>query len=68
MSKLVFWFFHFLSRWMLRLYYPAMEVEGIEHVNKPGPTLLCGNHPNTLIDPLIVGIHLDYQTYFLANA
>lgn len=68
MSKLVFWLFHFLSRWMIRLYYPAMEVEGREHANQPGPTLLCGNHPNTLIDPLIVGIHLDYQTYFLANA
>lgn len=68
MSKLVFWLFHFLSRWMIRLYYPAMEVEGREHANRPGPTLLCGNHPNTLIDPLIVGIHLDYQTYFLANA
>lgn len=68
MSKLVFRLFHFLSRWMIRLYYPAMEVEGREHANQPGPTLLCGNHPNTLIDPLIIGIHLDYQTYFLANA
>jgi len=57
-----------MSRWMLRLYYPGMEVEGREYANHPGPTLLCGNHPNTLIDPLIVGIHLDYQTYFLANA
>jgi glycerol-3-phosphate O-acyltransferase/dihydroxyacetone phosphate acyltransferase len=68
MSKLVFALFHFLSRWMLRLYYPGMEVEGRENANHPGPTLLCGNHPNTLIDPLIVGIHLDYQTFFLANA
>ncbi len=53
---------------MIRLYYPGMEVEGRERANHPGPTLLCGNHPNTLIDPLIAGIHLDYQTYFLANA
>lgn len=68
MSKIVFRLFHFLSRWMIRLYYPAMEVEGRENANQPGPTLLCGNHPNTLIDPLIAGIHLDYQTYFLANA
>jgi glycerol-3-phosphate O-acyltransferase/dihydroxyacetone phosphate acyltransferase len=68
MSKFVFWFFHFLSRWMLRIFYPGMEVEGRHYVNHPGPTLLCGNHPNTLADPLIVGIHLDYQMYFLANA
>ena len=68
MSKLVFWIFHFMSRWMLRIYYPGMEVEGRHYANHPGPTLLCGNHPNTLCDPLMAGIHLDYQTYFLANA
>ena len=68
MSQPFFWVLHFLSRWMLRIYYPAMETEGVASANHPGPTLLCGNHPNTLVDPLIAGIHLDYQTYFLANA
>ncbi|MBB4079990.1 1-acyl-sn-glycerol-3-phosphate acyltransferase [Lewinella aquimaris] len=68
MSKPFFWVLHFLSRWMLRTFYPAMETEGVHYANHPGPTLLCGNHPNTLADPLMAGIHLDYQTYFLANA
>jgi 1-acyl-sn-glycerol-3-phosphate acyltransferase len=68
MSKPFFWVLHFMSRWMLRIYYPSMETEGVEHANHPGPMLLCGNHPNTLADPLMAGIHLDYQTYFLANA
>ncbi len=57
-----------MSRWMLRIFYPSMETEGVHYANHPGPTLLCGNHPNTLADPLMAGIHLDYQTYFLANA
>ncbi|THH39877.1 1-acyl-sn-glycerol-3-phosphate acyltransferase [Neolewinella litorea] len=68
MSKPFFWLLHFLSRWMLRIFYPSMETEGVAYANHPGPTLLCGNHPNTLADPLMAGIHLDYQTYFLANA
>ena len=68
MSKPFFWVLHFMSRWMLRIYYPSMETEGVANANHPGPTLLCGNHPNTLADPLMAGIHLDYQTYFLANA
>ena len=68
MSTPFFWLLHFLSRWMLRLYYPGMETENVHYANHPGPTLLCGNHPNTLADPLIAGIHLDYRTYFLANA
>ena len=68
MSKLVYRLFRFMSRWMIRVYYPGKEVEGREHADQPGPTLLCGNHPNTLIDPLIAGIHLRPQVYFLANA
>ncbi|NJB86294.1 1-acyl-sn-glycerol-3-phosphate acyltransferase [Lewinella marina] len=68
MSKPFFWVLHFMSRWMLRIFYPSMETEGVAHANHPGPTLLCGNHPNTLADPLMSGIHLDHQTYFLANA
>ncbi|MCP9236290.1 1-acyl-sn-glycerol-3-phosphate acyltransferase [Lewinella sp. JB7] len=68
MSKPFFWVLHFMSRWMLRIFYPSMETEGVHHANHPGPTLLCGNHPNTLADPLMAGIHLDHQTYFLANA
>ena len=68
MSQPFFWVLHFMSRWMLRIFYPSMETEGVAYANHPGPTLLCGNHPNTLADPLMAGIHLDYQTYFLANA
>ena len=68
MAKPFFWVLHFMSRWMLRIFYPGMETEGVAYANHPGPTLLCGNHPNTLADPLMAGIHLDYQTYFLANA
>ena len=68
MSKPFFWVLHFMSRWMLRIFYPASETEGVAYANHPGPMLLCGNHPNTLVDPLIVGINLDYQSYFLANA
>ena len=67
-SEPFFWVLHFMSRWMLRLFYPGMETEGVQYANHPGPTLLCGNHPNTLADPLMAGIHLDYQTFFLANA
>jgi len=68
MSKPFFWVLHFMSNVMLRIYYPSMKVEGLENANHPGPMLLCGNHPNTLADPLMAGISLDYQTYFLANA
>lgn len=57
-----------LSRWFLRILYPGLAVEGQEYVEQPGPFMLAGNHPNTLIDPLIQGIFLSRRLYFMANA
>lgn len=58
----------FMSRWFLRVLYPGMVVEGREHVRIDGPFILAGNHPNTLVDPLIQGIHLEKRLFFMANA
>lgn len=68
LSELLFRFLRFTSRWFLRILYPAMMVEGEEHVDRSGPYMLAGNHPNTLIDPLIQGIHIPGRLHFMANA
>lgn len=58
----------FLSRWFLRVLYPGMMVEGVEYAYTEGPLVLAGNHPNTLVDPLIQGIHFKRRIHFMANA
>lgn len=58
----------FLSRWFIRVLYPATMVEGQEYVTRKGPYILAGNHPNTLVDPLIQGIFLSERLHFMANA
>lgn len=68
LSMGVYQLLRFLSRWFLRVLYPGMEVEGREHVLIEGPFILAGNHPNTLVDPLIQGIHLKKRLFFMANA
>ncbi|PHI19760.1 hypothetical protein CEQ90_11060 [Lewinellaceae bacterium SD302] len=67
-SDLVYRGLRLMSRGFLRILYPAMMVEGQEYVTRKGPFILAGNHPNTLIDPLIQGIYVSERIHFMANA
>lgn len=48
-----------LLRWLsaiaLRWFYREILVEGLERVPVDGPVLIAGNHPNALIDALVIG-------------
>lgn len=68
LSLLLYRILRLLSRWFLRILYPGMMVEGQEYVDREGPYMLAANHPNTLIDPLIQGIHMKRRMHFMANA
>jgi 1-acyl-sn-glycerol-3-phosphate acyltransferase len=47
-----------LSRNSVRIFFRRIEVEGIENVPASGPVLLVPNHPNALVDALVVLMHL----------
>jgi len=51
-----------ILRWLLRIsvriFFRRIEVEGIENVPESGPVLLVPNHPNALVDALVVLMHL----------
>ena len=51
-----------LLRWLcrnsVRIFFRRIEVEGIENVPASGPVLLVPNHPNALVDALVVLMHL----------
>ncbi|MEZ6186768.1 MAG: lysophospholipid acyltransferase family protein [Planctomycetota bacterium] len=57
-----------LVRHALRVYFRELELEGAEDVPRSGPLLLAPNHPNTLIDVLLVAAHLDRTLRFVAKA
>jgi 1-acyl-sn-glycerol-3-phosphate acyltransferase len=52
---------------LLRLYYPRIEVEGRENLPTSGPVIFVLNHPNGLLDPLLLIATLGRPVSFLAK-
>ena len=48
-------FVRFVGRFWIWFFFKAVEVRHPERVPREGPVLLCINHPNNLIDSLLVG-------------
>ena len=52
----------------LRWYYADVAVQGRERVPRDAPLLILANHPNALIDPLLVGTTLPRRVLLTAKA
>ena len=57
-----------LGRLALRWFYREVEVVGLEHLPDAGPVLLASNHPNALVDALVVGCTLRRPVTLTAKA
>lgn len=57
-----------LARVALGWYYESVEVEGIERIPTSGPVFLAGNHPNALMDALVIGVLVPRPVHLLAKA
>lgn len=60
-------FFRILVRATLRIFYKEFFVLGREKIPTKGPLIMVANHPNTLMDPLIVASLLKQRAGFLGN-
>jgi glycerol-3-phosphate O-acyltransferase / dihydroxyacetone phosphate acyltransferase len=47
--------FHFVAGFALRWFYRDTQVVGLERVPAAGPLIVAANHPNALIDVLVIG-------------
>lgn len=52
----------------LRWFYSRIDAEGIERIPRRGPTILAVNHPNAMVDALVVGLVCPRPIRFTANA
>ena len=52
----------------LRVFFRRMEVRHRDRLQTPGPLIIAANHPNTLMDPLVVAAHRRDSVAFLAKS
>ena len=57
-----------IARFWIWFFFERVEVQHPERVPSMGPVLLCINHPNNLIDSLLVGSVLPRKVHYLATA
>jgi glycerol-3-phosphate O-acyltransferase/dihydroxyacetone phosphate acyltransferase len=57
-----------IARFWIWFFFERVEVRHPERVPPRGPVLLCINHPNNLIDSLLVGSVLPRTVHYLATA
>jgi 1-acyl-sn-glycerol-3-phosphate acyltransferase len=55
-------------RWLVRRFYPRIEVSGAERIGQTGPVLFCANHANSLMDPVLIGLAARRPVRFMAKA
>lgn len=61
-------FVRLVGRFWIWFFFKAVEARHAERVPRTGPVLLCINHPNNLIDSLLVGAVVPRKVHFLAAA
>ncbi len=57
-----------IARFWIWFFFERVEVRHPERVPCMGPVLLCINHPNNLIDSLLIGSVLSRKVHYLATA
>ena len=57
-----------IARFWIWIFFKSVEVRHPERVPARGPVLLCINHPNNLIDSLLVGAAIPRTVHYLATA
>ena len=61
--RVLAWFLRIVTR----VFFRQVEIVGLEHVPRTGPVLFAGNHPNSLIDPLLIITTCGRKVHFAAK-
>jgi glycerol-3-phosphate O-acyltransferase/dihydroxyacetone phosphate acyltransferase len=60
-----------ILQWLLRLatrvFFRRIEIVGLGNVPQSGAVIYCGNHPNSLLDPILITAHCGRIVHFAAK-
>ncbi len=63
--------FYRIFQWLLRLatrvFFRRIEIVGLGNLPREGAVLFCGNHPNSLLDPILITAHCGRIVHFAAK-
>ncbi len=57
-----------VARFIIRNYYSGIEITGRERIPTTGPVVFVANHPNSMLDPAVVGLSVARPVHFVAKA
>lgn len=56
-----------LLRIALRVFFKRIVVQHSDYIPTKGPVIICANHPNTFMDPIVLAMQLKRPVFFLAK-
>lgn len=65
---IIYYLLRSLAKFVVFCYFRKIYVNNRENFKLKGPTIIISNHPNTLIDPVIIASFIEKPIFFLANA
>jgi len=66
-QALVYWLIVGFLRLVTRVFFRAIEVVGKDHIPPQGPVIFVGNHPNSLVDPVVILSSVPRRVSFAAR-
>lgn len=67
LQKIIYIYLNTLARVVFRIYFKSITIKNKENIPLNTPTLVAPNHPNTMIDPVMMASIMPGWIHFLAN-
>ena len=67
LQKIIYIYLNTLARVVFRIYFKSITIKGKEIIPTNTPTLVAPNHPNTMVDPVLMASIMPGWIHFLAN-
>jgi len=68
LQSFIYFLLRSLAQFVVYVYFRKTYIHNKENFELKGPTIIVSNHPNTLIDPVIIASYIKNPIFFLANA